>query len=70
MARHLVALVALVILSAGVWAALVTLFAPPLTLGWREFYQATARRWLRNLGAFGAVAAIGYLLWFVLLALR
>ena len=48
MASSLLMLLALVVVIAAAWAALVTLFLPPLTLGWREFYEAMIRRWVRN----------------------
>jgi hypothetical protein len=33
-------LLALMVMIAAAWAALVTLFSPPLTLGWGEFSDA------------------------------
>ena len=53
MARRLFMLLALVVVIAAAWAALVTLFLPPLTLGWREFYEAMVRRWVRNVAVLG-----------------
>jgi hypothetical protein len=46
-------LLALVVLIAVAWAALVTLFSPPLTLGWREFSDEMGRRWVRNVAVIG-----------------
>src|SRR5262249_3916210 len=40
MSGRLFMLLALVVVIAAAWAALVTLFSPPLTLGWREFSEA------------------------------
>ena len=37
--------VALVVVVAGGWAVLATLFTPPLTSGWREGIEAVIRRW-------------------------
>jgi hypothetical protein len=47
------ALLVLVVLFAAAWAALVTLFTPPLTSGWREALDATSvsRTWPRAVGA-------------------
>jgi hypothetical protein len=42
MTSRLFLLLALVVVIAATWAALVTLFSPPLTLGWREFSDAMA----------------------------
>ena len=36
---------ALVLVVAGGWAVLATLFTPPLTSGWREGMEALRRRW-------------------------
>jgi hypothetical protein len=49
MTSRLFLLLALVVMIAAAWAALVTLFSPPLTLGWREFSDAMGRRWVRNI---------------------
>ena len=54
MPSHLFMLLALVIGIAAAWATLVTLFVPPLTLGWREFCEAMIKRWLRNVAVLGA----------------
>ena len=52
-------LIVLVILVAGAWAVLATLFTPPLTSGWREGLDATLRRWARATVVLGlAVAAL------------
>ena len=51
-------LVALVVVIAAAWAALVTLFSPPLTLGWREFSDAMGRRWVRNVAVLGVGTVI------------
>ena len=51
-------LIALVVVIAAAWAALVTLFVPPLTLGWREFVEAMVRRWARNAVVLGVAALV------------
>jgi hypothetical protein len=56
---------ALVVLLAGAWAVLATLFTPPLTSGWREGMDATLRRWARAtvvLGITVAALAVAWLL--------
>ena len=59
-------LLTLVVVIAAAWAALVTLFVPPLTLGWREFYEAMVRRWARNVAVLGVGAVVVFvLLWFL-----
>ena len=58
MASRLLMLLALVIVIAAVWAALVALFSTPLTLGWREFFKATVRRWVWNVAVLGVGAVI------------
>jgi hypothetical protein len=63
-------LVALVVVIAATWAALVTLFLPPLTLGWREFYKAMVRRWVRNAAVLGVGTVLVFVLWVLSLALR
>jgi len=68
MPARLLVLVALVIVLAGVWAALVTLFVPPLTLGAREFVDAMVRRWARNILAFGLAGVLILGLWLLFLA--
>jgi hypothetical protein len=70
MAGRLLVLVALVVVIAAAWAALVTLFTPPLTLGWREFYEAMVRRWVRNAAVLGVGMAFLFVLWLVVLGLR
>ena len=66
---RLLVLVALVIVLAGVWAALVTLFVPPLTLGWHEFLDAMVRRWARNAVFLGLAVVLMLGLWLLFLAL-
>jgi hypothetical protein len=68
MQSRLLMLVALVIVLAGVWAALVTLFVPPLTLGWREFLDAMVRRWPRNIVVLGLAVVLILGLWLLFLA--
>ena len=70
MASRLFVLLALVVMIAAAWAALVTLFVPPLTLGWREFYEAMVRRWVRNVAVLGAGTVLVFVLWHLLLAFR
>lgn len=60
------AVVVLVVLLAGAWAALATLFTPPLTSGWREGLDATWRRWWRAIAVLGPVAAGLALAWLLL----
>jgi hypothetical protein len=50
-------LLALVILVAGAWAVLATLFTPPLTSGWREGTDAALRRWARAVIVLGLTVA-------------
>ena len=69
MASSLFVLLALVVVLAAAWAALVTLFVPPLTLGWREFYEATIRRWVRNVAVLGVGTVLVFVLWHLFLAL-
>lgn len=69
MASRLFVLLALVIVIAAAWAALVTLFLPPLTLGWREFYEAMIRRWIRNVAVLGVGTVLVFVLWLLVLAL-
>jgi hypothetical protein len=61
---------ALVVVIAAAWAALVTLFTPPLTLGWREFCEAMVTRWVRNATVLGVGAVLVVVLWLLSLALR
>jgi len=63
MASRLFMLLALVVVVAAAWAALVTLFLPPLTLGGREFYEAMVRRWVRNVGVLGIGTVLVFVLW-------
>jgi uncharacterized oligopeptide transporter (OPT) family protein len=63
-------LLALVVMIAGAWAALVTLFSPPLTLGWREFSDAMARRWVRNVAVLGVGTVLVLVLWLLFLVLQ
>jgi uncharacterized oligopeptide transporter (OPT) family protein len=70
MVNRLFMLLALVVVIAAAWAALVTLFSPPLTLGWREFYEAMARRWVRNVAVLGVGTVLVFVLWLLFLALR
>ena len=55
-------LLALMVVIAAAWAALVTLFSPPLTLGWREFYEAMAKRWVRNVAVLGVATVLVFVL--------
>ena len=68
MASSLLMLLALVVVIAAAWAALVTLFSPPLTLGWREFYEATIRRWVRNAAILGVGTVLVFVLWHLSMA--
>ena len=70
MASRLFLLLALVVVIAAAWAALVTFFSPPLTLGWREFYEAMVRRWVRNVAVLGVGTVLVFALWLLFLALR
>jgi hypothetical protein len=63
MAILLTKLLTLVILTAGAWAVLVTLFTPPLTLGWREGVDAAARRWARAVIVLGLSVAGLVIVW-------
>jgi hypothetical protein len=56
-------LLTLVILAAGAWAVLATLFTPPLTSGWREGVDAAARRWMRAVLVLGLSAAGLVIVW-------
>lgn len=47
----------LVVLVAGAWAVLATLFTPPLTSGWREGLDATLQRWGRATVVLGLTVA-------------
>jgi len=70
MVRCLFIALASVVAMVVAWSALVTFFSPPLTLGWREFYEAMIRRWPRNAAVIGVGAAVVFVLWVLLLALR
>ena len=70
MASRLLMLVALVVVIAATWAALVTLFLPPLTLGRPEFYKAMVRRWVRNTAVLGVGTVLVFVLWVLFLARR
>ena len=70
MASRLFMLLALVVVIAAVWAALVTLFSTPLTLGWREFSKAVVRRWVRNVAVLGVGAVLVFVVWLLFLARR
>jgi len=70
MTSRLFLLLALVVVIAAAWAALVTLFSPPLTLGWREFSEAMVRRWVRNVAVLGVGTVLVFALWLLFLALR
>ena len=70
MTGRLFMLLALVVVIAAAWAALVTLFSPPLTLGWREFSEAMVRRWVRNVAVLGVGTVLVFVLWLLFLALR
>jgi hypothetical protein len=70
MASSLLMLLALVVVSAAAWAALVTLFLPPLTLGWREFYEKTITRWVRNVAILGVSTILVLVLWYLFVAVR
>jgi hypothetical protein len=68
MTGRLFLLLALVVVIAAAWAALVTLFSLPLTLGWREFSDAMVRRWVRNVAILGSGTVLAYVLWLLFLA--
>jgi hypothetical protein len=70
MTSRLFMVVALVVVMAAAWAALVTLFTPPLTLGWREFCEAMVPRWARNVAVLGVATVFVFVLWLLSLALR
>ena len=70
MTSRLFLLLALMIVIAPAWAALVTLFSPPLTLGWGEFSDAMVRRWVRNVAVLGVGTVLVFVLWLLFLALR
>ena len=63
MATLLIELFTLVILAAGAWAVLATLFTPPLTSGWREGMDAATRRWTRAVIVLGLSMAVLVIVW-------
>jgi uncharacterized oligopeptide transporter (OPT) family protein len=63
-------LLALVVMIAAAWAALVTLFSPPLTLGWGEFSDAMVKRWARNVAVLGVGTVLVFVLWLLFLAFQ
>ena len=69
MAIPLIKLLMLVVLAAGAWAVLATLFTPPLTSGWREGVDATARRWTRAVIVLGLGAAGLVIVWLLVVRL-
>ena len=69
MATPLIKLLTLVILAAGAWAVLATLFTPPLTSGWREGVDAAARRWTRAVIVLGLGAAGLAIVWLLVVRL-
>jgi len=69
MATLLIELFTLVILAAGAWAVVATLFTPPLTSGWREGVDATARRWTRAVIVLGLGAAGLVIVWLLVVRL-
>ena len=62
--------VALVVVVAGGWAVLATLFTPPLTSGWREGMEAVIRRWTVAVIVLGLGAAGLMGLWVLVARLR
>jgi hypothetical protein len=69
MAIPLIKLLALVMLAAGAWAILATLFTPPLTSGWREGVEAAARRWIRAVIVLGLSVAGLVVVWLLVVRL-
>ena len=69
MATLLIELFTLIILAAGAWAVVATLFTPPLTSGWREGVDATARRWTRAVVVLGLGAAGLVIVWLLVVRL-
>ena len=69
MATPLIKLLTLVILAAGAWAVLATLFTPPLTSGWREGVDAAVRRWARAAIVLGLSAAGLMIVWLLVVRL-
>ena len=70
MASRLLILLALAVMIAAAWAALVTLVSTPLTLGWHEFYKAMVRRCVRNVAVLGVGTVLVFVLWVLFLTLR
>ena len=70
MVSSLLMLLAVAVVIAAAWAALVTLFLPPLTLGWREFYEAAIKRGARNVVILGVGTVLVFVLWHLLVAVR
>ena len=62
-------LLMLVVLAAGAWAVLATLFTPPLTSGWREGMDAAARRWPRAVIVLGLSVAALVIVWLLVVRL-
>ena len=62
--------VALVVVVAGGWAVLATLFTPPLTSGWCEGMEAVIRRWTVAAVVLGLGAAGLMGLWVLVARLR
>ncbi len=62
--------VALVVIVAGGWAVLATLFTPPLTSGWREGMEAVIRRWTKAVIVLGLSVAALMGLWVLVTRLR
>jgi hypothetical protein len=69
MAIPLTKLLTLVMLAAGAWAVLATLFTPRLTLGWREGVDAAARRWTRAVIVLGPGVAGLVVVWLLVVCL-
>jgi hypothetical protein len=69
MAIPLIKLLTLVMLAAGGWAILATLFTPPLTSGWREGVEAAARRWTRAVIVLGLSATGLVIVWLLVVRL-
>jgi hypothetical protein len=62
--------VALVVVVAGGWAVLATLFTPPLTSGWREGMEAVIRRWTLAVIVLGLSALVLIGVWVLVARLR
>ena len=70
MVSRLLLLLALAVMIAAAWAALVTLVSTPLTLGWHEFHKAMVRRCVRNVAVLGVGTVLVFVLWVLFLTLR